>query len=142
MHAKSLYWAHESGEIIRGPHPRMTGDTSRLYGDCSGIWGHCTGASGDCTDVEGDCSTQSGSTWVLFLEEPVSSEEKATERQVGGDHYKNLAIQPVEYITANNLTFLEGNVVKYITRHSSKNGRADVEKAIHYCQLILELQYK
>jgi len=66
---------------------------------------------------------------------------KATDKQVGGSHYKDMPIQPVQYIHANGLSFLEGNVVKYITRHKSKNGRADVEKALHYCQLILELVY-
>lgn len=66
---------------------------------------------------------------------------KATDKQVGGSHYKDLSIQPVQYIHANGLSFLEGNVVKYITRHKTKNGRADVEKALHYCQLILELVY-
>lgn len=66
---------------------------------------------------------------------------KATDTQVGGTHYKDMPIQPVTYIHANKLSFLEGNVVKYITRHKAKNGRADVEKALHYCQLILELEY-
>jgi len=66
---------------------------------------------------------------------------KATDTQVGGSHYKEMTIQPVEYIHANGLSFLEGNVVKYITRHRAKNGRADVEKALHYCQLILQLEY-
>lgn len=66
---------------------------------------------------------------------------KATDTQVGGTHYKDMPIQPVEYIHKNGLSFLEGNVVKYITRHRSKNGRADVEKALHYCQLILQLEY-
>jgi hypothetical protein len=66
---------------------------------------------------------------------------KALDKQVGGDHYKNLPVQPVVYIHANQLSFLAGNVVKYITRHKAKNGRADVEKAIHYCQLILQLEY-
>ena len=65
----------------------------------------------------------------------------ALDVQVGGGHYKDLAIQPVEYIHKNNLTYLEGNVVKYITRHKSKNGEQDVRKAIHYCQLILKMQY-
>ena len=62
--------------------------------------------------------------------------------QEGGDHYKKLKIQPIEFIDANGLDFLQGNVVKYITRHKDKNGSADVRKALHYCQLILELQYK
>lgn len=61
--------------------------------------------------------------------------------QVGGGHYKNFGIQPVEYIHANNLSFLEGNVVKYITRHKAKNGIEDIKKVIHYCQLIMELEY-
>ena len=61
--------------------------------------------------------------------------------QVGGEHYKNLAIQPVEYIHANNLSFLEGNVVKYITRHKTKNKAQDIRKVIHYAQLILQLEY-
>ena len=65
----------------------------------------------------------------------------ATDTQVGGSHYKDMPIQPVEYIHANGLSFLEGNVVKYITRHRTKGGKADVEKALHYCQLILELVY-
>ena len=65
----------------------------------------------------------------------------ALERQVDGAHYKDLPIQPVEYIHANKLTYLAGNVVKYISRHKAKGGAADVRKAIHYCELILELEY-
>lgn len=61
--------------------------------------------------------------------------------QVGGSHYKDLKIQPVEYIHANNIPFIEGSVVKYISRHRSKNGAEDVKKAIHFCQLILKLEY-
>lgn len=66
----------------------------------------------------------------------------ALDIQEGGDHYRKLKIQPIEFIHANELDFLQGNVVKYITRHKDKNGAADVRKALHYCQLILELQYK
>ena len=61
--------------------------------------------------------------------------------QVGGEHYKQMKIQPVEYIHANNLSFLEGNVVKYITRHKTKNKAQDIRKIIHYCTLILQLEY-
>ena len=56
--------------------------------------------------------------------------------QVGGDHYKSQTIQPIEYILANQLTYCEGNVVKYITRHKKKNGLEDILKAIHYLELI------
>jgi hypothetical protein len=70
-----------------------------------------------------------------------SATKSSLDRQVGGNHYKGLNIQPLEFITQNNIAYMEGNVIKYITRHASKNGAADVEKALHYCQLILELTY-
>ena len=67
---------------------------------------------------------------------------KPLDKQVGGNHYKNCGIQPVQYIHANNLDYLEGNVIKYITRHRTKGqGKKDIEKVIHYAQLILELEY-
>lgn len=62
-------------------------------------------------------------------------------KQEGGNHYKLLGIQPVEYIQANSLNFFEGNVVKYVTRHRSKNKAQDIKKAIHYLQLILQYEY-
>jgi len=61
--------------------------------------------------------------------------------QVGGDHYASLAIQPVEYIHANNIGYLAGNVVKYVTRYKAKGGAEDIRKAMHYCQLILQVEY-
>lgn len=67
---------------------------------------------------------------------------KATDRQTGGSHYSGLAIQPVEYIEANNLSYSAGNVVKYVTRYKAKNGAEDIRKAIHYCELILDNEYK
>ena len=65
----------------------------------------------------------------------------ALDTQEGGSHYKSLAIQPVEYITKNSIPYLEGNVIKYVTRHQSKAGIEDIKKAIHYLQLIAELHY-
>lgn len=65
---------------------------------------------------------------------------KATDIQVGGDHYK-LPIQPVEYIWKNKIDFLSGNIIKYASRHSRKNKDEDVLKIIHYAMLILELEY-
>jgi hypothetical protein len=68
--------------------------------------------------------------------------QSALDKQVSGNHYKDCKIQPIEYIHANGLSYLEGNVIKYTTRHSKKNGKADIEKAIHYLELILEMEYK
>lgn len=67
--------------------------------------------------------------------------DTALHKQVGGTHYSEMAIQPVEFITANNLGFLEGNIIKYVCRHHAKNGVEDIRKAIHYCELLLETKY-
>lgn len=65
----------------------------------------------------------------------------ALDEQVGGSHYKSLKIQPVEYAHANGLDFLSANIVKYASRHKSKNKDEDVKKIIHYALLLLELEY-
>jgi len=61
--------------------------------------------------------------------------------QEGGDHYKKMKIQPVEFIQANKIQFLDGCVIKRVCRHRSKNGAEDIRKAIHELNLILELEY-
>lgn len=70
-----------------------------------------------------------------------SDQPSALATQVAGDHYKSVAIQPVQYIHANGIGFFEGNVIKYVTRHRAKNGAEDIKKAIHYLNLLLELEY-
>ena len=72
---------------------------------------------------------------------PVPSILSVWDTQVGGSHYKDFAIQPTEYCIKNNLGFAEGCVVKYVTRHRFKNGKEDIEKAIHYLEMILEEGY-
>lgn len=66
----------------------------------------------------------------------------ALDVQVAGAHYKSLAIQPVEYVHANGIGYFEGNVIKYVTRWRDKGGTADLEKAKHYLELLLELEAK
>ena len=61
--------------------------------------------------------------------------------QEGGGHYKNRGIQPLEYTMKNNLSFCEGNVVKYISRYKSKNGIEDLAKVIHYALLASYEEY-
>ena len=65
----------------------------------------------------------------------------ALAEQVGGRHYKGLAIQPAEYCQRNQLPYCESSVIRYVTRHREKNGREDIEKAIHCLKLLLELEY-
>jgi len=63
------------------------------------------------------------------------------DKQVGGSHYKFFRIQPYEFISKNDLSFFQGNVVKYVLRYPYKNGIEDLKKIIHYCELeILKIQ--
>lgn len=64
---------------------------------------------------------------------------QATKKQVNGSHYKDFKIQPVEFIHANNIGYIEGNVIKYVCRWQNKNGLEDINKAIHYLELLKEL---
>ena len=66
----------------------------------------------------------------------------ALEVQVAGNHYKDMKIQPVEYIYANQIPYLEGNVIKYVSRWRSKGGIDDLEKAKHYIDLLIEMESK
>lgn len=65
----------------------------------------------------------------------------ALTKQVGGSHYKGMAIQPAEFCQRNRLPYLESSVIRYVTRHKLKHGRVDIEKAIHCLELLLELEY-
>ena len=67
---------------------------------------------------------------------------KSLKKQIGGSHYQNFIIQPAEFINKNRLQFAEGNAIKYICRHSQKGGIQDIEKAIHYLEMVKERDYK
>jgi hypothetical protein len=68
-------------------------------------------------------------------------QDNPKQKQVGGSHYKDMAIQPSEFIVQNKLDWYQGNVIKYVVRHDQKNGKQDLEKAIHYLQLMIEYYY-
>tara|TARA_B100001996_G_C18297240_1_gene453169 strand:+ start:136 stop:540 length:405 start_codon:yes stop_codon:yes gene_type:complete len=63
------------------------------------------------------------------------------DKQVGGDHYSKMKIQPAEFINKNEMKFAEGNAIKYICRHINKGGKQDLEKAKHYIDMIIERDY-
>lgn len=65
----------------------------------------------------------------------------ALDKQISGTHYKDMPIQPIEFITKNKLDWYQGNIVKYASRHHSKGGADDLRKVIHYAELALEAQY-
>jgi hypothetical protein len=61
--------------------------------------------------------------------------------QVGGDHSKNCKIQPAEFLRANNVPHLEGEIIYRVLRHAQKNGREDLEKAIHSLHMLIQMDY-
>ena len=63
------------------------------------------------------------------------------DKQVGGDHYQTMKIQPAEFVNKNKMLFAEGNAIKYICRHINKGGKQDLEKAKHYIDMIIERDY-
>lgn len=83
---------------------------------------------------------------IVVVEQLDGSEQKtpdsALDKQVGGGHYKSMKIQPVDFITANNIGYVEGNIIKYVCRYKNKNGVEDLKKAQHYLQMLIEQEEK
>lgn len=79
---------------------------------------------------------------VAVTPAPAPVEPSALDVQVDGDHYKKLKIQPVEYIHANNIPFIEGCIIKYATRWKAKGGVKDLEKIKHFADLLIEMESK
>lgn len=76
----------------------------------------------------------------IYKTREIRAEKPASSRsvQIGGNHYVDMAIQPIDYIVKNNIGFLEGNVIKYVSRWKSKNGVEDLRKARHYLDMLIE----
>ena len=74
------------------------------------------------------------------VEENMDKKQNALDVQISGNHYKDMKIQPIEYIHGNKLGWCEGNVVKYISRWRHKNGLEDLKKVKHYVDLLIELE--
>jgi Protein of unknwon function (DUF3310) len=72
----------------------------------------------------------------------ISAATRANEQQIGGAHYAVKAIQPWDFIIANNIGYLEGNIIKYISRWKDKGGIEDLKKAQHYLQKLIETHDK
>lgn len=71
----------------------------------------------------------------VFFQDPL-------EKQEGGNHYKSMKIQPVEFIHANNIPFIEGCIIKYAARWRNKGGISDLKKIIHFAELLISLEEK
>ena len=62
------------------------------------------------------------------------------DRQVDGDHYQKLAIQPMQYSLLNGLDACQHTVIKYVTRFRDKGGIKDLEKAKHCIDMLIEFE--
>lgn len=76
----------------------------------------------------------------MAFQSPKTKIPSALDVQVAGDHYKNMAIQPVQYIHRNGLGFCEGSIIKYVSRWRGKNGLQDLKKARHFLDLLIEME--
>jgi len=59
-------------------------------------------------------------------------------KQIGGNHYKAMKIQPLDFIIQNEIPYIEGNIIKYVSRYKAKNGLQDLEKAMHYLEILID----
>ena len=87
-----------------------------------------------------DMKRATGATVVPFAEQN-EMVKKATDIQIGGDHYKKYPIQPIEFYQANNLSYLQGAAIDYLIRHADKGGKEDLEKAKHCIDMMIQFEY-
>lgn len=113
--AKQASWENQLLDDYEAPMPKSSVETDPLVNRITHQCGPKVSAS-------------------LNLTKPLS-------QQIGGDHYRQGSIQPIEYIHANDMDFFSGNVCKYITRWKYKNGLEDLKKAKHYIELLMEQEY-
>jgi len=112
--------------------------------DCDQFAGYVVDKGKSAIDDVGDYAT----SWQKDMFElcvgkiSFNSNPTPTSDQIGGSHYKNLKIQPTEFIHANNIGFIEGNIIKYVVRHKDKNGLEDLNKAKHYIDLLIKFEYE
>lgn len=88
-----------------------------------------------------DDNPQSLNDQYAEIEEVRQHKSSAWDTQVGGNHYKQFKIQPMQFALENKLDAAQQNIIKYIMRHSFKNGKQDLEKAKHYVDLMIEFYY-
>ena len=83
-------------------------------------------------------------TWEQELDHQseVSKKQSALDTQVGGNHYKDMPFQPLDFIIKNKIPYCEANIIKYVCRHKCKNGVEDLEKAMHYLDVLIEQESK
>lgn len=99
--------------------------------------GHAVDLSGYCVVCNKRVDVGASAVSADYVADPGD----ALAMQIGGDHYSKMKIQPVEYIEANGIGFIEGSIIKYVSRHASKGGAKDLKKARHFLDVLLQLRY-
>lgn len=126
------------------------GDTSRELFITRGfhvhsVWTSPIGSDGQCVNI--DITREGEYMECEGKKENIDADNRKAERrlslppkstQVGGDHYSKMKMQPIDFITANGIGYVEGNIIKYVCRYKSKNGVEDLKKAQHYLQMLIE----
>ena len=112
----------------------MSGNSVSLCGDCETV--ECCMSNGCRVPITQPCDIRE----VSHKEYEDWKTKQSLKQQIAGTHYKNMAIQPVEYIHANGLGYFEGNVIKYVSRWRKKGGISDLMKAKHYVEILIELE--
>jgi hypothetical protein len=120
---------------IREARKRIWGDRlNEADGEVLSTCGNCGSWMPSSGCKQGECKK------IAVHEDAEASHASAMAKQVGGDHYKTMAIQPVEYIIKNGIGFIEGNVIKYVSRWKVKGGIKDLRKARHFLALLIEAE--
>ena len=114
----------------------MSGNSVSLCGDCETV--ECCMSNGCRVPIIQPCDIREVSHKEKEWEDWKT--KQSLKQQIAGTHYKDMVIQPVEYVHANGLGYFEGNVIKYVSRWRKKGGLSDLEKAKHYIQLLIELE--
>lgn len=127
----------KKGDVVKwnGPSTEDTVFGSLTHGSNYIVW--AVHSSDNTVEVEDVGKRWHSDQFILMSRSP-----SALDIQHGGNHYKGLKIQPVEYIMANGIGYMEGNAIKYITRYKLKNGTEDLKKARHYIEMLIENEEK
>lgn len=151
-----LFWGVDASEALSVPAEKVTHHTCGPYdkvGDKHNMQGRPFGVlGGDASDHYADRYYDEVYKWedpYYTYTQDIFGNRTATSKPVtspldvqeGGSHYKNCAIQPIEYAMKNNLDHCQANIIKYTTRFRDKGGKEDLLKARHYIDLLIEFEY-
>ncbi len=141
-HKLGYTWYH--GGSYKGDYKWGVNESATSYNILNGLAGNIWETNNTIipsTQIA-DFEEKKSTDWTPSPEdiEEMNKSQKASKIQIGGSHYSEMAIQPIEFIHKNNLSFIQGNIIKYVCRYKSKGGIQDLNKAKHCIDLLIELE--